>query len=270
MTDPFQNIPVVKRRSSVFDDVTTGHSSQNDDPFATLPTSRAPAGQRGIVAGLGDVATAIRHPIETVRGMGNAIAEGFNTVSSPVEGMPKNILGNLIHGRPQERVTKANTPNAVTPREFGKGAFDSAVNIGFALAPELALPIRAGVNAGLGALNSPDDRLRGATAGLALGEVLHGATKLPGKLGRIGDVSGGMMDEGVQGLKEVGQEQSLWSANRRPGYTPSPSGHTASYRTSATAQAGTVRRARYCRGSTTKTSRRASAQRRNVHLARIG
>jgi len=106
--------------------------------------------------------------------MGDQVAEGLNKATAPIEGMPIDVLGNLIHGRPQERVTSA-TPGAVTPSAALKGVASSAVNIGFLLAPELGLPVRVAVNAGLGAAYDPTNRVRGATAGLLFGETLHGA-----------------------------------------------------------------------------------------------
>jgi len=112
--------------------------------------------------------------------MGDQVAEGLNKATSPIEGVPTDIVGNLIHGRPQERVTSA-TPGAVTPRAALGGMATSAVNVGFLLAPELGWT-RPIVNAGLGAAYDPENRVRGATAGVLFGETLHGATEVTGKI----------------------------------------------------------------------------------------
>jgi len=110
----------------------------------------------------------------TIKSMGDQVAEGLNTATAPIEGMPTDVLGNLVHGRPLERVTST-TPGAVTPRAALKGVASSAVNIGFLLAPELGLPVRLATNASLGAAYDSENRVRGATTGLLFGETLHGA-----------------------------------------------------------------------------------------------
>lgn len=122
---------------------------------------------------MAQVGNAIRHPIDTIVGMGNAIAHDFNTVSSPIEGMPTDVLGNLVHGRPQEVVTKENSPNAVSPGEFGKGAVRSAIDLAAPFLPAKTIAARAAVGAGIGALNDPEQRVRGATAGAVLNELLY-------------------------------------------------------------------------------------------------
>lgn len=113
--------------------------------------------------------------------MGTQIAEGLNKATAPIEGMPKDVLGNLIHGRAPETTSKTNTPDAVSGSDAVRGIASSAVNIGFLLAPELGMA-RPVVNAALGAAYDPENRVRGATAGVLFGETLHGATKLGGKL----------------------------------------------------------------------------------------
>lgn len=114
--------------------------------------------------------------------MGDSIAESLNTANAPIVGMPTNILH--IPGRFSGIISKENTPDAVTPREALGGIGMSAVNIGYALAPELALPVRAAVNATLGAASDSENRVRGATAGLLFGETLHGITKVGQRLVR--------------------------------------------------------------------------------------
>jgi hypothetical protein len=114
--------------------------------------------------------------------MGDSIAESLNTANAPIVGMPTNILH--IPGRFSGIISKENTPDAVTPREALSGIGMSAVNIGYALAPELALPVRAAVNATLGAASDSENRVRGATAGLLFGETLHGITKVGQRLVR--------------------------------------------------------------------------------------
>jgi hypothetical protein len=115
--------------------------------------------------------------------MGDAAAEGLNRATSPIVGMPTDVLGNLLHGRPQERVTE-DTPGAVTPRAALGGMGMSAINIGYALAPELAPVTRLAVNAGLGAVQDSDNRVRGATAAILFGETLHGVSKASQRLVR--------------------------------------------------------------------------------------
>lgn len=136
--------------------------------------------------GIKEFGSAIRHPIDTAVGMAGGIAKsGFDALFTPVVGSEASGIGGR-GGRaslPQGTVVTAeNTPGAVSGSDALHGTVSSAVNIGFLLAPELALPARVAVNAGLGAAYDSENRVRGATAGALFGEAFHQVTNLGGKL----------------------------------------------------------------------------------------
>lgn len=138
---------------------------------------------RGIAAGLRDVVQAVRNPIQTAKNMGRMIVEDArDAVFSPVVESEREAARRQTGVRARygpgasrvERITEQ-TPGAITPERARLATINTAANVGFAGAPMLKLPVRAAANAALGAVNTPDDPLRGATVGAVLGEaVLQG------------------------------------------------------------------------------------------------
>lgn len=149
---------------------------------------------------------AVRNPTETVKGMARGIAEDYEKATNPniIGGYETDITGYDPAGDPirkpmkEARIVSRETPGAQSLRDWMTGTRRTAVNAGFAAAPAFGLAARTVINTGLGALESPDDRLRGATTGLVLGETLHQGVKLPGRAGRAvsraTDVSEGALE----------------------------------------------------------------------------
>lgn len=133
---------------------------------------------RGISAGLRDVVEAVKHPVQTAKNMGKAIVtDARDAVLSPVVESEREALQRRTRGQGRlgpivkaDRVTE-DTPGAITPERSRLATINTAANIGFAAAPMLKLPARVAANAALGAVNTPDDPLRGATVGTVLGET---------------------------------------------------------------------------------------------------
>ena len=132
-------------------------------------------------------------------------------------------------------VTRQNTPGAITPTERHVAGLNTVANVALpALGGAGGVGMRVAANAGLGALNSEDgERIRGATAGALVGEVLHhtlhGALKAKGAL----DYGAGMTEAGAEGLREmtpraapVGDPLDQLIAQHAPA-TPAPSAASA-------------------------------------------
>lgn len=170
----------------------------------------------GIRAGVEQTVEAIRHPWETAKGMARSVVDDAKKAAAPVEG---NYRGSkmgadglpIYDGREGEKITRKNTPNAVTLAEKMKGVVNTGINAGFAVAPALSLRARMAVNAGLGAAHDSEDRVRGATAGLLVGEAAHGAGKVTGAVGkaaaRKADVFDGAIEAGVKDLERSVNDQ---------------------------------------------------------------
>lgn len=141
--------------------------------------------------GVGDVGSAIAHPVDTIIGLGKGIAKSAHDAFAPVAGtregsgyaLSSKDLDQIerASGHPLARVTKDNTPDAVTPGENLRGIGNTVANVGLAVAPALSLLPRLGVNTAIGAANTPDEPLRGAVGGALLGEALHGVTHALGE-----------------------------------------------------------------------------------------
>lgn len=188
-----------------FEDLLPPSSPPGDssvDGFEDLIPPRKPSVplRQQVVAGAEQVVGALRHPIDAVRGMLHGMAESAREATAPVIGTREGTGFALSQrdldaierasGRPLPRVTRENTPNAVTPEASLLGTANSLANVGLMVAPQLGLPLRIATNAGLGALNDREQRVRGAVAGGLLGEVVHGAVNLP----KAFDVSEGMVE----------------------------------------------------------------------------
>lgn len=209
--DPFATLPLV-RRSAV------------SDPFATLPSvhKSTPSATEQVVGSGEQIYNFFRHPIDAVTGLAHGVRTAFSEgLAAPVQGSTRAesdyLRGKGIDPRPDipygGTITAA-TPGSVTHRDAALGEVNTAANIaapGFGGAVTKRL-----VNAGLGALNDREQPIRGATTGLVLGEVLSA----PEHLGRLGDVSEGVIEAGAKGVHEtVATDAPLWGKNRRPSYT---------------------------------------------------
>lgn len=183
---------------------------------------------RGIRAGLETAVGAVRNPGQAIKGMAAAVKQDYRAATNKkiIGGFESDIIGYDQAGDPIRKpmskasIVSKDTPGAQTMKDWGKGARNTVMNAAFAVAPTQGLLARSLLNAGAGAVQDDEDRLRGATAGLLLGETLHQGIKAPGRVGRgiLGklDVSEGVVAEGASGVKESGQEAVLWGPNRRP------------------------------------------------------
>lgn len=103
-----------------------------------------------------------KHPINTLGHMAEGAAHDLD------------VVGRLVSagtGGPSEGVEK------LSGGEMARAGLNTAANVMLPAAGAMGLVDRATVNAGLGALNDPEQPLRGATAGLTLGEGVHGVLK---------------------------------------------------------------------------------------------
>jgi hypothetical protein len=143
------------------------------------------------------IGSAFRHPVDAVTAIGKGIYHSAKDAVTPALGegeMPGSTRfgdeGAIQRSRENFRVTAENTPGAISQRQKTLGIINTAANV--------ALPGVGGavtnrvVNAGLGAINDPEQPLRGATTGLVLGEVLHqGLKRIGGKAGSVPEETGG-------------------------------------------------------------------------------
>lgn len=178
--------------------------------------------------GLEQSYSAIRHPEQTVSALVHGIKQSAEDAITPAVG-ERNTMGGSPgalavtgfdkQGNPtynSQVITKENTPGAITKGEKLRGEVNTLANI--------ALPGVGGevtghlINAGLGAINDPEQPIRGATAGLIIGGLLHAPKMLHG----AADVSEGMVPRDL-GSDAKYQEQvnpiERLSPNRRPLYT---------------------------------------------------
>jgi hypothetical protein len=138
---------VRRQHQAILDRNEAGKARDRDEAEADSFVGQLRAGGR-------DVVEAVRHPWETVKGMaGHAAADAVVAVGS------------------------AAFPNQDDSEEqqafVDRARLNTAANIALPLAPELSIVGRSAVNASLGAVNMPEQPIRGATAGLLLGEGLH-------------------------------------------------------------------------------------------------
>lgn len=145
------------------------------------PESPGPLDQ--VIGAAEQIGSAFRHPIDAIAGIGKGIYNSAKDAVTPSIGegeMPGSTRfgdeGAIQRSRDNFRVTEENTPGAINEGKKILGIVNTAAN--------LALPGVGGVvtnrvvNAGLGAINDPEQPFRGATTGLVLGEVIHQGTKL--------------------------------------------------------------------------------------------
>lgn len=116
------------------------------------PWDQVKAGARSAYEG-------IRHPLSTLKGMASHAVEDLGTVASAM---------NAGMGQPSD----------LTPARAGevpRAIMNTAANALLPIAPAAGPVLRSAINATLGAVNDPDQPLRGASAALLMGEALHQA-----------------------------------------------------------------------------------------------
>lgn len=199
MTAPY-TLPPQKKARNPFDDLPDlAPQATGVNPFDSLPDLAPAAAEKArhekilhdnelgrrrdetenggvgdqVASGLKDVYAAVRHPIETVKGMAKSAARDIRI--SAGERIPR--TGEI-----------GGVPSDLTPEEtkdLPKALINTAALAAMPLLPASSLITRGAVNAGLGAINTPEQPLRGATAGLVLGETLHRAPELvPSRVAR--------------------------------------------------------------------------------------
>jgi GGDEF domain-containing protein len=188
--DPFADLPAVKskRRVQATGDIDLNDSASADssDPFADIPVSADAKTQ--VKGGLQQITGAFKSPLAAaaaiVKGIGTSARDTFKPAIGSGE-MPGSTRfgdeGAIERSRTNFRVTKENTPSAIPQKEQNLAAVNTAVNLALPAVGKLGILARLGVNTGLGAINDAEQPLRGATAGLVLGEVLHTGGKVVGK-----------------------------------------------------------------------------------------
>lgn len=115
-----------------------------------------------IVAGARSALEGLKHPVATIKGMAAHAVDDLGTVASAMDaglGQPSDLTEARAH-------------------EVPRAALNTAANVLLPLAPASGLAGRAAINATLGAVNDSDQPIRGATAGMLLGEALHQAPKV--------------------------------------------------------------------------------------------
>jgi diguanylate cyclase (GGDEF)-like protein len=222
--DPFASLPLVKskRRDRTKGDIDLNDEPSTDaaDPFADLAVGASHQAK----GGLEQVANTFKHPIDAVVAIGKGIATSARDTFKPVVGSGE-MAGSTRFGdeesvkrsREKFRVTKENTPGAITSREQAVAAANTAANVALPAVGKLGLLARLGVNAGLGAINDSDEPLRGATAGAVLGEAIHAAPAIAKTIGSPFDVSRDAIAAGVKDLeRDLGSDQ----AHAKTGMSP--------------------------------------------------
>lgn len=109
----------------------------------------------------------VRHLPSTLAGMGKSALHDLDVVGRLVSGGT---------GGPTEGVEK------LSGGEMARAGVNTAANILLPYAGVMGVEARLGTNATLGAINDPDQPIRGASAGVLTGEVLHGGAKAAGKI----------------------------------------------------------------------------------------
>src|SRR6185437_6868588 len=175
------------------------------DPFAAYDQKYAKPGVlQQVKGGLSEVGQALVSPWQTIKGMAKSAGHDFmSTFATPVVGTRNELnaktgLPLYPHLKEGDTVTAENTPGAIPESEFKKAALHTSINAALLTQPELALPGRLAVNAGAGAAYDPEQPIRGATAGLVLGEGSHAVPGVAARVGNVGDVSQGAVESAMQ------------------------------------------------------------------------
>lgn len=191
----------------------TSAPPQSDEQRTAASVPVLPYLPRQVRGAVADAAHAVRHPIETGKSIVREAVHSAKDAFSPV--LPEDADPSL----------RALFPNAVTPRENRLGIINTTANVLLPKIPVGGIAGRAAVNTALGAVNSPEgERVRGATGGLLLGELLHQGTELAGPVAR--KVGGRTLDN----VREVGErvseriraEREARAARQQVGLTEKP------------------------------------------------
>ncbi len=167
-------------------DLYSQYQREHPDPHVSARDQAVGAGEQ--------IANAFRHPIDAIRALMHGVAESRTTGNAPILGGYKSdVTYDPMTGLPEhdvqhataDLVTKENTPNAVTLGQHMRGALTSGVNAASLVTGPTGLVGRTVLNAGLGAINDPDQPLRGALVGAGLGQVIHTGAKAVGAAGRL-------------------------------------------------------------------------------------
>lgn len=143
------------------------------------------------------------------RGVGHSAQDAFRPAIGSVRGPELDRFG-LPAGSDPERdsevITEENTPDAIPLSQKLRGALNTTANAALPFVPGLSLAGRLGTNAALGAINDPDDPIRGGTAGALIGEAFARTGKAGEALERPAIETGERPSRVVgQALEEVGK-----------------------------------------------------------------
>lgn len=202
--NPFADL-APKRNSG---DITIGaHTGEHTPGAAPSLLDQAKSFGKDVIGGITHLAT---HPWELLT---TPVSETGKAVFTPVEGETisaaranrgkgGNLMGAADIGEGKQlpegaTITKANTPDAITPAEQAAAGRQAAMDIGL-LASGGSGKATAALLAGSGASHNPEHPIKGAAEALAMGGLVHGAIKGTGAsvaaARNATDVSGGMIE----------------------------------------------------------------------------
>jgi diguanylate cyclase (GGDEF)-like protein len=200
----------------------------NVGPYTKRPDYYGPS---DVIDDVKDVVSDIVHnPGSVLKGLltqpVNSFIEGTST---PVVGghvsLPEAARARRHHvkGTPEPlpagtEITKENTPDAITPGQQNLGLFNTAANVLLPKVPAEGILSRLAINAGLGSINDPENRLRGAVAGSVLGEALHGAVKIAPKVADVARTAGGKVSTAL--AERAAPMTEATTASERPSSPP--------------------------------------------------
>jgi hypothetical protein len=180
--DPFAQIGDLARTPIVggkrlFDTLPEAERATHLDRMmrAELGNAPPPTIREQVASGGRQILEAFRHPKETIKGMATSALDDMAAVGAPME-------------LAESRQGLALSPTPITPEGLSpppRAMLNTAANVLLPFAPVAGLGMRSAINATLGAVNDAEQPIRGATAGLVLGEALHGATKVGGVARRL-------------------------------------------------------------------------------------
>jgi DNA repair protein RadC len=164
----------------------------DDDPLAGYTPDWRKRHQASVVeqahGGLEQVGEALRHPLRTISGIvTSGLRDAYLTAA--------------------DAVFPDQSDDEETRSEVRRAAINTTANSILPLAPGSGVVGRAAIGAGLGAVNDPEQPIRGATAGLLLNEVLHQSGRAAGAGAsaanrRFLDVTDGAVGSGARGVDE--------------------------------------------------------------------
>lgn len=139
-----------------------------------------------------DIKPALRDPIGFVKGIPGQIAKDYTAATNPnIEGGYKtDVSGVDATGMPVRRpmakaeIVKPGEEGSQSIGDWQAAARRTGINAATAPISLAKAAVRVPFNAALGALDSPGDRIRGATSGAVLGEAIARAPRIPGQVAR--------------------------------------------------------------------------------------